>query len=63
VLPGCAIFAAIRSVWPTPEVGVADRGLREGILLRQMRSGRRRDGRRGCGGGIPQTSIAASPAG
>ncbi len=63
VLPGCAIFAAIRSVWPTPEVGVADRGLREGILLRQIRAGRRRDGRRVCGGWAPQTSIAASPAG
>jgi exopolyphosphatase / guanosine-5'-triphosphate,3'-diphosphate pyrophosphatase len=63
VLPGCAIFSAIRSVWPTPEVGVADRGLREGILLRQIRGGRRKDSRRGCGGGHVQTSIAASPAG
>jgi exopolyphosphatase/guanosine-5'-triphosphate,3'-diphosphate pyrophosphatase len=62
VLPGCAIFAAIRSVWPTPEVGVADRGLREGILLRQMRVGRRREGRRGCGAS-PRQSIAAAPLG
>ena len=63
VLPGCAIFAAIRSVWPTLEVGVADRGLREGILLRQIRGGRRKDSRRNCGGGPVQTSIAASPVG
>jgi exopolyphosphatase/guanosine-5'-triphosphate,3'-diphosphate pyrophosphatase len=62
VLPGCAIFAAIRSVWPTPEVGVADRGLREGMLLRQIRGGRRRETRR-HGGLRPATSIAASPAG
>jgi exopolyphosphatase/guanosine-5'-triphosphate,3'-diphosphate pyrophosphatase len=40
VLPGCAVFAAIHRVWPTPEVVVADRGLREGILLRMMRGER-----------------------
>ena len=37
VLPGCAVFEAIRRIWPIPEVLVADRGLREGILLRLMR--------------------------
>ena len=37
VLPGCAIFQAIQETWPTPEVTVADRGLREGMLLRLMR--------------------------
>ena len=37
VLPGCAIFEAIRGVWPAGEVTVADRGLREGMLLRMMR--------------------------
>lgn len=37
VLPGCAVFEAIRRVWPAPEVVVADRGLREGMLLRMMR--------------------------
>ncbi|ABI62043.1 Ppx/GppA phosphatase family protein [Granulibacter bethesdensis] len=36
VLPGCAIFQAIRSLWPTTSVIVADRGLREGMLLRMM---------------------------
>ncbi len=37
VLPGCAVFEAIRRVWPLEEVIVADRGLREGMLLRLMR--------------------------
>jgi exopolyphosphatase/guanosine-5'-triphosphate,3'-diphosphate pyrophosphatase len=37
VLPGCAIFAAIQTLWPAPTVTVADRGLREGLLLRLMR--------------------------
>ncbi len=37
VLPGCAVFAAIRRVWPTASVTVADRGLREGMLMRLMR--------------------------
>jgi exopolyphosphatase/guanosine-5'-triphosphate,3'-diphosphate pyrophosphatase len=33
VLPGCAILEAIRREWPTDRVRVADRGLREGILI------------------------------
>jgi len=33
VLAGCAIFEAIRREWPTERVRVADRGLREGILI------------------------------
>jgi exopolyphosphatase/guanosine-5'-triphosphate,3'-diphosphate pyrophosphatase len=37
LLPGCAAFAAIRRVWPAERVIVADRGLREGMLLRMMR--------------------------
>jgi exopolyphosphatase/guanosine-5'-triphosphate,3'-diphosphate pyrophosphatase len=40
VLPGCAIFAAIHALWPAPEVVVADRGLREGMLLRLIRNAR-----------------------
>jgi exopolyphosphatase / guanosine-5'-triphosphate,3'-diphosphate pyrophosphatase len=51
VLPGCAIFAAIHRLWPAPQVVVADRGLREGMLLRLIRGERSRaeramDGRR-----------------
>jgi exopolyphosphatase/guanosine-5'-triphosphate,3'-diphosphate pyrophosphatase len=38
VLPGCAIFEGIRRVWPGEDFTVADRGLREGMLLRLMRS-------------------------
>jgi exopolyphosphatase/guanosine-5'-triphosphate,3'-diphosphate pyrophosphatase len=37
VLPGCAVYAAIRRLWPVDEVTVADRGLREGMLMRLMR--------------------------
>jgi exopolyphosphatase/guanosine-5'-triphosphate,3'-diphosphate pyrophosphatase len=40
VLPGCAIYAAIRRIWPTKTLRVADRGLREGILMRMMRADR-----------------------
>ena len=36
VLPGCAIFEAIRREWPTERVRVADRGLREGMLVSMM---------------------------
>jgi exopolyphosphatase/guanosine-5'-triphosphate,3'-diphosphate pyrophosphatase len=42
VLPGCAVFAAITKLWPVPEVIVADRGLREGMLLRMIRADRAR---------------------
>jgi exopolyphosphatase / guanosine-5'-triphosphate,3'-diphosphate pyrophosphatase len=45
VLPGCAVFAALVRRWPAPRVIVADRGLREGMLLRMIRA----DGRRGRG--------------
>ncbi|OYV33783.1 MAG: exopolyphosphatase [Rhodospirillales bacterium 20-64-7] len=38
VLPGCAIFAAIHELWQVPRLTVADRGLREGMLMRLMRS-------------------------
>ena len=33
VLPGCAILSAIMEDWPTQHLRVADRGLREGLLL------------------------------
>jgi exopolyphosphatase/guanosine-5'-triphosphate,3'-diphosphate pyrophosphatase len=42
VLPGCAVYAAIRGLWPAARVTVADRGLREGMLLRLMAGDRRR---------------------
>lgn len=37
VLAGCAIFDAIRQAFPSPRIRIADRGLREGILLDLMR--------------------------
>ncbi len=42
MLPGCAIFAAILGSWPAPSVVVADRGLREGMLLRMIEADRMR---------------------
>ncbi len=36
VLAGCAILQAIRDVWPSERLRVADRGLREGILSELM---------------------------
>ena len=42
VLPGCAVFSAISRLWPAPDVVVADRGLREGMLLRMIRADRSR---------------------
>jgi exopolyphosphatase/guanosine-5'-triphosphate,3'-diphosphate pyrophosphatase len=38
MLPGCAIFAAICSLWPSTVLRVADRGLREGMLRRLSQS-------------------------
>lgn len=32
IIPGCAIYNAIQTVWPCTRLRVADRGLREGIL-------------------------------
>jgi len=51
VLAGCAILDSILKMWPSDRLRVADRGLREGILMRLMmedgvwRSRRRRRGR------------------
>lgn len=36
VLAGCAILEAIRRAFPAPRVRIADRGLREGILVQLM---------------------------
>lgn len=38
VLAGCAILEAIRTVFPCERLRVADRGLREGILIELMRA-------------------------
>lgn len=33
VIPGCAILEAVFRLWPTTRIRVADRGLREGVLM------------------------------
>jgi exopolyphosphatase/guanosine-5'-triphosphate,3'-diphosphate pyrophosphatase len=55
VLAGAAILQAVQELWPCRRVRVADRGLREGILLSLMAEGegrrrKRRRRRRGGGG-------------
>src|SRR5579862_3570700 len=40
VLAGCAILDAIRRTFPCPRLRVADRGLREGMLVEMMREDR-----------------------
>ena len=50
VLAGCAILEAIRRRWPCDRLRVADRGLREGVLVEMMAEDgvwRPRSGRRG----------------
>lgn len=37
ILPGCAIYNAIQTLWPCARLRVADRGLREGILRDLMK--------------------------
>jgi exopolyphosphatase/guanosine-5'-triphosphate,3'-diphosphate pyrophosphatase len=54
VLAGAAILQAVQELWPSERVRVADRGLREGLLLSLMassRPGRPRRRRGGRGGG------------
>jgi len=36
VIAGCAIFEAIFRIWPAPRVRVADRGVRDGMLVHLM---------------------------
>jgi exopolyphosphatase/guanosine-5'-triphosphate,3'-diphosphate pyrophosphatase len=52
VLAGAAILQAVQESWPCSRVRVADRGLREGLLLSLMaeRGSRRRTRRRRRGG-------------
>jgi len=36
IISGCAIFEAISSLWPAGKITIADRGVREGIILSLM---------------------------
>jgi len=51
VVAGCAILEAICRRWPVGRLRVADRGVREGILLELL--GRTRSGRRSVGVAVP----------
>ncbi len=68
VLAGAAILEAVQELWPCSRVRVADRGLREGLLLslmaeRQARTGRNRRRRRRSGhGASAPAKVAAAPA-
>ena len=62
VLAGAAILEAVQRIWPCERVRVADRGLREGLLLQRMkqdrkprRRRRRGGGRQADGAGAPET--------
>ncbi len=43
VVAGCAILEAILDLWPARRLGVADRGIREGILRSLIAAERRSD--------------------
>ena len=61
VLAGAAILQAVQEAWPCERVRVADRGLREGLLLSLMATPqrrRRRSRRRGRGGRPPAEAAA-----
>lgn len=63
VLAGAAILQAVQELWPCARVRVADRGLREGILMSLMAGGgkrkRRRRRRRGRGS-APASALNAA---
>jgi len=61
VLAGAAILQAVQELWPCARVRVADRGLREGVLLSMMaeNSGSRRSRRRRRGVAARQARAAA----
>lgn len=62
VLAGAAILQAVQEMWPCARVRVADRGLREGILMSLMSGSgkrKRRRRRRGRGSGAPTALNAA----
>jgi exopolyphosphatase/guanosine-5'-triphosphate,3'-diphosphate pyrophosphatase len=61
VLAGAAILQAVQELWPCDRVRVADRGLREGVLLSMMaeHTGTRRSRRRRRGAANRQAQAAA----
>lgn len=62
VLAGAAILEAVQRAWPSERVRVADRGLREGLLLQQMGAAKKATRRRrGRGRGRSQAAGAGAP--
>ena len=59
VLAGAAILEAVQKQWPCERLRVADRGLREGLLLSMAKKKTRRR-RRGRGGGAKVVAEAAT---
>ncbi len=58
VMAGAAILAAVQEMWPCDRVRVADRGLREGLLLSLMSNQRRKRPRRRRGPTIDASEAA-----
>ncbi|CAN5381440.1 Ppx/GppA phosphatase family protein [soil metagenome] len=61
VLAGAAILQAVQELWPCSRVRVADRGLREGLLMSLMSDQQKKPRRRrrgGAGRSRPETVIA-----
>jgi exopolyphosphatase/guanosine-5'-triphosphate,3'-diphosphate pyrophosphatase len=56
VIAGCAILEAILDIWPAERLGIADRGIREGILRSLMAHGVTPSGT-----ATPQTGKKAAP--
>lgn len=65
VLPGCAVLEGLTTLWSVPTLFVADRGLREGMLLRMMQGkmpGKRRRPRRRSRNKDTGSTTAETPA-
>jgi exopolyphosphatase/guanosine-5'-triphosphate,3'-diphosphate pyrophosphatase len=60
VLAGAAILQAVQELWPCERVRVADRGLREGLLMAMMSAPQRRRRRRSRGRSRPAPAEAAA---
>lgn len=58
VLAGAAILQAVQELWPCSRVRVADRGLREGLLMSLMSEQQRRPRRRRRGGASKKPEAA-----
>ena len=56
VVAGCAILDAVHGMWPVGRLSVADRGLREGMLLGMMDVDRQDSGGQRHGNGAPAAS-------